>query len=605
MTDRPFQELKPLTKEPKTFDLGSFDIEGTGDDGGFISGAIMVNGSYFDFTSPAGMLDFMRRKEFNGYRFAAHNLSYDYGILEPFMDEKDYPLLLNGRPFKVSIARGQKHPRFLIDSLLFAGGLSLKKLGEAIHKPKLETPPELIKGFSDVPDWYCEKHNTLHCVDCYLQRDVEIVYDYMTVFQNTINNLGGELKFTLASTAMDLFRRKYLDQSYKTPFISRNEFCRNAYYGGRVEPYKVGQFHNINVYDINSLYPYVMRTFEYPNPNSLHGPTYEGDIKLIHNYEGVSQVTINIPNSFIPPLPYRHNGKLFFPTGTIEGHWTHVELRKAIELGCKILEVKSTVYAEETCKPFVNWVDDLYALRLSLKKAKDPRELVIKIMLNSLYGKFGQRTDAGLQEIKSFEWYIENGQPDGVEFRIIGDLVSVIVGKETGEQPDYVNTLWASYITSYARLTLLQYMLNAGDKLVYCDTDSLFTTSILETTTDLGGMKEEYNNVSIELFGPKAYRLSDTDGYIKQKLKGIPLNNRDEYLDFGDTTFLRPVGLLEAGRLNADENGTPYYPSVWREVTKHEHITYPKRRLLPIPTLDYPNFETLPHSIDYLSLVVR
>jgi hypothetical protein len=348
-----------------------------------------------------------------------------------------------------------------------------------------------------------------------------------------------------------------------------------------------------------------MHKFSYPNPNTLHGPLSVVDEKYIHENEGVSEITIDVPNCYIPPLPYRHAGKLFFPVGTLKGYWTHVEIRKALQLGCKLLEIHSTVYSEDTCTPFVDWVSDLYALRLKLKQSGDPRELIIKTILNALYGKFGQRCEAGLQEIKSFDWWTEHGKPQGVEFRIIDELVSVLVGKVTDQQPDYINTLWASYITSYARLTLLDYMLNAGENLIYCDTDSLFTTGILETTTALGGMKQEYANIELELFGPKAYRLLDNETPIKEKLKGIPPANRNEYLDFGDTTFLRPVGLLEAGRLNADEDGNPYYPSQWREVTKREHFNHPKRFMLPVPLTGYPNFETLPHSVDYLLSVVR
>lgn len=594
------QEFKPITTLPKSYELGAFDIEGVGGPQGFITGSILVHGNYTEFTHPQDMLEFIRRKEFNGVRFAAHNLTYDFGILEPWLNREDYPLMLNGRPFKVSIARGQKHPRFLVDSLLFAGGLSLAKVGQAINLPKLDTPPSLLPESKEVPQWTCEKHGIQWCVDCYLKRDVEIVYNYMNVFQTTINNLGGELKFTLASTAMDLFRRHFLDDTYKTPFEIRNQYCRNAYYGGRVEPYKIGLWKDINVYDINSLYPFVMHHFPYPNPNTLHGPLDIVNESYIYDKEGISEVTIDVPETYIPTLPYRHNDKLYFPVGTLRGYWTHIELRHAIKNGAKIKEVHSMLYADETCNPFISWVDTLYHERLRLKAAGDPRELVIKIMLNALYGKFGQRQEAGLQEIRSMEWWFANGQPDGVDFREIDDVVSVLVSKPSFGQPSYINTLWASYITSYARLTLLKYMLECDLNLYYCDTDSIFTTTKLDTSKELGAMKLEYENIELEIYGPKAYRMLKNGELIRAKAKGVPISNSDEYLTQGSTTFWRPIGLLEAHHRKHGKEGQIYYPSLWVEVTKAQHLNEPKRSLIPDSSVLPLRYQTRPHSLETL-----
>ncbi len=594
------QRLKPIDKEPTTFELGSFDIEGVGGPGGYITGGVMVDGNYYEFEHQTKLLEFIRQRRFKSYRFAAHNLVYDFGILEPWLNDDDYPLLINGRPFKVRLANGQNNPRFLVDSLLFSAGLPLRKVGEAIKKPKLNTPPELTGDYDNAVEWECEEHHIKWCMECYLKRDCEIVYDYMLIFQNTINDLGGELKFTLASTAMDLFRREFLREEYRTPFPSRNEYARKAYYGGRVEPYKTGNWSHINVYDINSLYPFVMRSYQYPDPNYLHGPLDIVPDNVIFDYEGVSDVTIEIKDCYIPPLPYRHEDKLYFPVGCLRGHYTHVEIRKALSLGAKLLDVHTTLYSEKTCNPFVSYVDTLYDMRLALKAANDPRELVIKILLNSLYGKFGQRTSAGLQEIRSFLWWYNGNQHIPVEFREIDGNLTVLLDKASDNQPEYINTLWASYVTSYARILLLDYMLAAGSNLLYCDTDSVFIEGELETSKALGAMKLVYNNVDVEIFGPKAYRLSQQGEYIEVKCKGVPHDHSNDFLDNGVTTFSRPVGLLEAGHRKPHDNGTPYYPSEWINITKQQHYQEPKRCLVPCPTTEQENFLTVPHFVETL-----
>lgn len=594
------QLFSPLEKSPTAYPIAAFDIEGEGGPGKFISGAVLTENEFADFTSPLKLLSYLRTRRFSGYRIFAHNLAYDYGILEPYINRKDYPTLIDGRPFKVKLSDPNKHPRYLADSLLFAAGLPLSKLGKAINLPKLETPPSLTGNYDSTKEWYCEPHNKLWCIDCYLKRDTEIVFKYIDLFQNTINELGGEVRFTLASTAMDLFRRAYLDDEFLTPFEKRNEFARNAYYGGRVEPFRLGRWDNVNVFDINSLYPYVMYTRQYPHPNHLKGPTSNTTLKTILKYEGVSDVTIHIPKTFAPILPYRHNGKLFFPYGTLRGHWTHIEIREAIKRGAVVKTVHYSLYSTQTVNPFKKYVHNLYHLRQQLKLAGDPRELVIKIMLNSLYGKFGQRNDTGLQKILPFSWWLENGKPVGTEFRVIGDYVSVLQTIHVPGQPSYINTLWASYITAYARLALYGYIEQAGEETIYCDTDSIFIQGNIFTGFELGQMKMENKSVDLEIIGPKAYLLYENNNIVKAKCKGVPQDHKVDFLMKGYASFSRPTGLLEAGRLKPKSDGTPYYPSEWREVHKQRQNTSPKRRTITTDLTGSGSFLTVPFAVEEL-----
>ena len=596
--NKPKQDIfTPIDKPPKQYDLGAFDIEGVGGPNGFIVGGVLTDSEYKTFTHPLDLIEFIRQRKFKSYRFFAHNLTYDAGILEPWFSKDDYPLLINGNIFKYRIARGSKNPRFLADSALFAAHLSLKELGHKLKFPKLDTPETLINytpsDDTTIRDSYANDQNILQ----YLKRDNEIVLAYMHFFQNTVNQLGGELQFTLASTAMDLFRRKYLDTEYYTPFESRNDFARKAYYGGRVEPFKLGLWEGVNGYDINSLYPYVMYHYAYPHPNFLIGPTYDTNPAIIDKYEGVSYVKIKVPNCHIPPLPYHHNGTLYFPTGILEGYYSHNEIRNALENGCILLDIQESLYSTEVCYPFKEYVSELYALRQELKKANDPTELVIKIMLNSLYGKFAQRTDAGLQEIHPITWWLDGNQHISVEYRVIDDQIYVMVPKLSHFQPQYVNVLWGVYITSYARITLYNYMKMVGDSLVYSDTDSLYIQGELPISNELGALKLERDKVDIEVIGPKAYRLFRDGHNIGAKCKGIPGPNRNEYLTEGHTTFSRPIGFLEAGRLKHVNGGGPFYPSMWREVTKEKHYTHPKRKLIPLVYSHSDQFVTIPHQV--------
>jgi len=577
--------LKPIDNEAKSFELGAFDIEGVGGPQGFIVGGILDQHDYEVFLSPKDMIKYFKTRKDTSKRYFAHNLTYDYSILEPWFDEDDYPLLLNGRVFKVFIHSNKGNTRYLSDSLLLSAGLPLKTVGKIVGLDKLETPEELKHfkpGLSQL-----ELTALLNNKDIftYLKRDNEVVYQYMSLFQETINHLGGELKFTLASTAMDLFKRKYLTQEFVTPFPSRNDYARHAYYGGRVEAFKFGTSHNVNIYDINSLYPYVMLANVFPNPNHLIGPIENDNPQLIYDYEGISEVIIDIPFTHIPTLPYRTTDKLYFPYGNRRAFYTHVELRYALQHGAKLRQVFSTLYSTETCQPFTNYVTDLYALRQSYKQSNDAREYVVKILLNSLYGKFGQRSEGGLQELRSIIWWLNGNQGVECEFREIDGKVWVLLDKQMNIQADYINTLWASYITSYARLELLKYMLQCGTDIIYADTDSIFTSGTFPTSKELGALKLEYSNVSVEIYGPKAYLILDHEFLLAEKCKGVPSVNQLEFLLTGSTAFNRPTGLLEASRLKPKPDGTPYYPAEWRTVVKEQHTTQPKRHLKS-PMLD-------------------
>jgi hypothetical protein len=592
--------FKPITKPPKAYELGAFDIEGVGGPDGFIVAGVLTDIEYQTFTHPLDLIEHIRQRKYKSYRFFAHNLTYDVGILEPWFSKEDYPLLINGSVFKYRIARGSKNPRFLADSALFASHLPLRALGEKLNFPKLDTPEVLINYNPKTDLAQRDQLARDGTILKYLKRDNEIVLAYMHFFQNTINQLGGQMQFTLASTAMDLFRRKYLKQEYMTPFVPRNDFAREAYYGGRTEPFKTGKWCGVNGYDINSLYPYVMYHYAYPHPNYLIGPVYNVDPKLIYDYEGVSHVKIKVPDCHIPPLPYHHNQTLYFPTGILKGYYTHCEIRNALENGCELLDVYETLYSTEVCYPFQDYVSELYALRQQLKAAHDPTELVIKIMLNSLYGKFAQRTDAGLQEIHPITWWLDGRQNISVEYRVIDDRVYVVVPKLSRFQPQYVNVLWGVYITSYARITLYNYMKMVGDSLIYSDTDSLYINGELPISTDLGALKLEKEGVDIEVYGPKAYRIFKDGKLSGVKCKGVPHDNRNEYLTTGQTTFTRPIGYLEASHLKHVNGGGPYYPSAWREVTKVTHSVHPKRRLVPLVGSHLDQCLTHPHQVSDL-----
>ncbi|KAJ1416382.1 DNA-directed DNA-polymerase, family B, mitochondria/virus [Sesbania bispinosa] len=124
-------------------------------------------------------------------------------------------------------------------------------------------------------------------------------------------------QLTLSSVALTIFRVKYYNQdNWPIHIPNRNEdtFIRRGFYGGHADAYKpIGS--NLYIYDINSLYPFVMKTFPMPGGK----PVWHRDLRGIdiNNLFGFIEAYVECPNTIKRPfLPYRDEKtkSLLFPT---------------------------------------------------------------------------------------------------------------------------------------------------------------------------------------------------------------------------------------------------------------------------------------------------
>jgi hypothetical protein len=563
------QVLAPIVTPPDTYPIAGLDLEGDSGGRGFMSGSIVYGDTTFYTQDMQEFTRELKRDALTKYRIYAHNLTYDVGMMLSLFGLPIGVTLLKGRVIRAGLRTSRDRTLSFHDSLDLFARLSLDEVGRAIGFPKLPTPPAFLDEPVEVPEWYCDEHGRLWCERCYNVQDARLVKRAVELFQGWLNSMGASLGITLAGTAMNLFRARYLDNEYLTPFPVRNEFARRAYYGGRVEDIVRGTSDGIAIYDVHSLYPSVMRDYPFPDPNYLKGPFETDDVRFIFDYEGVSHVLVEVPYTFIPPLPLRLQGKLFFPYGAFEGYYTHAELRFAVSRGVRIKRVYETLYSERVCYPFVSYVNDLYALRQQYKKAGDPREFMVKIMLNSLYGKFGQSMDTSMRRLQPIEALFEAQDTTGWDFTVIGGVPYALKPVPFMKQPPYVNVLWAAYVTSYGRIRLYEYMESADFHLVYCDTDSLFTPLQLQTSPELGKLGLDAPHGECVIIGPKLYVHSSIKGE-RVKAKGVPRRYGRAFLDDGKVTFIKPMGILEGIRRGIS-------PSTWVEMTKVMHENVPKR----------------------------
>jgi len=540
-----FAPLYPLfEKNTKIYEIVGFDVETYSSRNIFYLGGLQTNKEFIYFYKRNDMIKhIMESKEYNNKIIVATNLGFDFSALffnTPYWSK--FKIIYSGSKLLSAIYHDEeKEIKITFYDTSNYMPLSVFQMGEILNLPKLNKP----KCLGKIPKNNKEKQELL----IYNKRDCEISKQFLELLQTTVISLGGKLKMTIASCGMDVYRRRYhrFILKHETEILKDEkyyEFVYGAYFGGRTEIFSRGTIKNAKVYDINSLYPFVMLLL-FPFPPSIREILNPNDnINFSLKFKGLSKVNITTPKYMkYPYLPKKHkvggSKKLLFPLGTWTGTYTHFELNRAIELGYKINKVYKTYIYKKSFYPYKEYVKDLYNLRMIYKKQNSNMELGIKLLLNSLYGKFGQRnvTDTIFIDIdemneKEYDSFIKT------KSRKIS-MNSNKKGIETIESEcssSFVFPIFPVYVTAYARDVLYNYIVE--NDATYCDTDSITTFNRLKESKELGGMKEEYNVVMGIYIKPKMYMV-ETGEKTVVKIKGVPIRSRENFFKIlrGETLF--------------------------------------------------------------------
>lgn len=561
--------FKPLTRKPKYREVLAFDIEGSGGQDGFVCGSIVGESLCNFFTDRDEMYSAMQYYGAKGAWLFALNLEYDLPILAgPDFWKLDLLFTQNGLLWADLDGKYGK-AKFLEASNLFPR-LSVRTMGGLVGVDKLTLPQELLTRLSLGTSWDKYTPEEQRLIERYNIRDSEIVYRAVDNLQKLVMDLGGQLKPTLAGVAMDIYRRKYHQWPWLALGEAANNIARPAFYGGRTESFAVGTVPNCNMYDITSLYPFSQKETVFPHPNHLKmvlTPPRAGDWL---GWEGIAQVTVQVPDMYIPPLPARFEGRLFFPTGQMTALWTILEIREAIAAGVKLLGVDWVLGSPVTFNPFTRFVDELFDLRQFYIYEQDGRSNLVKLILNSLYGRFGLNPNQPLYKMVPIQADTDFSDLRGfVTHEINGSLVAYGPSKSK-LYPSYVNVLFASQVTAYAR-SCLNLELRAQDvNAVYCDTDSIITRGEIATGEGLGAWRAEMVGGNADLLGPKEYILHNAAMGDKAVAKGVPEALALSYLQSGYARFSRALSVREA--IARKRN-----PAEWVEVIKTKGAILPKR----------------------------
>ncbi len=365
----------------------------------------------------------------------------------------------------------------------------------------------------------------------YNERDCEILWKAIAYFEQVIGGLGGQLEKTVASSALGLFRRRFLSQTIETS-EEVNEAARAAYVASRVEVLRrrcdAGDY-----YDINSSFPHAM-TFEAPG-----NLAYQARGKLPTRAIYLAEATVRVPDVELPPIPYRsERGRIYFPRGQWSGWFSNVDLELLQETGGDVLKI-GRVLVFEPFDDLSDYAETIYEMR---RKSDDEAfKVILKILLNSLYGKFAESPIKSrlLLNPESTECphKHEDGTPmhpsDGVPGSCFEFLTSGIYTHTDVKKVAHAHVPISVHITALARKALFNFMRESydrGGEVYYCDTDGFAVPPhvTFDTSDQLGGLKHEKRIRQGVFLAPKLYALlqhepevAPSDAKWKVRAKGF------------------------------------------------------------------------------------
>ena len=479
----------------------------------------------------------------------AHNIAFDIMVL----DLAQYFLEI-GVETKPPI---QNNAMFLWRVKTARGTLEFINTGNYVLRPLADIGADL-----GIPKLNIDFDNTTEDeLITYCIRDVEIlkVFVFNLIDWLRINELGG-FKSTIASLAFSVFRSKFMNeeiQIHNDGLALKLE--RKSYKGGRTEVHKMGNFNSqmYGYYDINSMYPHVMKDKNLPIRllGYKHEPNMETVKEYMKDYYIIADITIETDKPFFP-IKYNPNnhlitnsdiepskGKLIFPTGIINDALHHDEILYAMNENMP-MKIHGFCFYERG-DIFSDYVD--FFTKMKVKASDDGNKtdrLFSKLMLNSLYGKFGQKYKDTLyvgNVITKFDSNCMVIDKDGNEICTQTIWLGRVYHSITNGEATYSFPAIAGAITAKARMLLWSYMERIGlENMYYCDTDSIITNPIGWNVlkdyihpTKLGALALEKVSNHVVINGAKDYQFGD-----ERVLKGVPKKaikiapNKYQYFQF-------------------------------------------------------------------------
>jgi hypothetical protein len=331
------------------------------------------------------------------------------------------------------------------------------------------------------------------------------------------------LKISIGQAAMAQIRKHY-KFARLTDYL--DERLREYFFGGRVECLRgMGRWPGpLHLYDVNSMYPYVMATRQHPIGSEFYwraGRPKENTIFIKLKCKNRGAMVRRGENN---------ETSATFTDGVFYTTIWEYEIARKYGL---IRDVEFLMCVD--CKDrtdFSKFIDPLYQKRLLTKTAlktmgaSDPRyqdtkkdDLFYKLLMNNGYGKFAQNP----RRFKENYITDADGQPEAEWFESINEIPdagiraacslprfqngSYAIWDKPSPSWRFNNVATAASITGAARAVLLEAIQNAREP-IYCDTDSIICRGLDGVRIDgvaLGAWDLEASFDEVIITGKKQY----------------------------------------------------------------------------------------------------
>jgi hypothetical protein len=436
-------------------------------------------------------------------------------------------IAIDGLPFHMELLH--ENGRLNVSDLQNYYPCSLESIGESVGIPKMDMPALDATGES----WLT-----------YCKQDVEILKTaYLNLVKRWEREDNGNWKMSAAGLAWNNYRHT---RDCSDIIIHQHGNARDlewdAYYGGECRAWYRGQCRDRVVHlDVNSLYPSVMANNEYPIElvDYILTPHLGIVESLVERYSVIADITME---NIWDDIPTRHNGRIVYPVGTFRTQLAAPEFASCLKGNC-IHQIHAIAYYKRAAI-FNDYVQRWYGVKSNASEVGDSAgELLAKLMLNSLNGKFAQRSkvwesDPDVECLRPWSVWPHKDQETGRVFSARSIGWNAQVAKNL-RQCSHSFPAIAATITSYARQKMQHIRQDIPPScLYYQDTDSLLVDREwfyddgrwqLPMGKGLGQLRIVGEYAKLEIRGPKNYTA---DG--RHCISGVRRKDRKE----GAYTFI-------------------------------------------------------------------
>lgn len=414
---------------------------------------------------------------------------------------------------------------------------TVPKIEDFLGKISAEEYLEYCKKYPE--KWVFEEELIKYC-----EIDTIVLYKILHTFYIEISSMF-KIDFTkyptLPALSFAIYRSNYMPANTIPKILGNHHYSlKRAYYGGITEAYKpYGE--GIKSYDVNSLYPSVMNNFEMP----VGVPSiFSGDISFYSEEKipyGFFKVKVKAPLDLITPaLPYKiqtKNGKrTLFPVGRWESWYFSEEIRNKIQYGYKFKIIEGYLFDKKNI--FYSFIQKLYGLKCKYD-SDNPKYIIAKMLMNSLYGRFGLNPEERESLIVSDEDYedILFNKKQVKQIPLLSGKVLVSYEKDTDEiNLNNISISVSAAISAYSRNVMNKFLMKYSQNIYSIDTDGIKIDCELDSNEvdkkELGKMKFEYELVEGVFPAPKIYGGILTKAYKKYEKEIVKVKGLKEILPY-------------------------------------------------------------------------